>query len=122
MTPEEFVEALHHSIRRGAVEGSIMAARDPPGRRVAEFERARSAWISSLSESEFTFFESTIRNAVDLVIFGFLGTLDGVNVIDASGTQGEFELIYRHGENIDIIAPTEDNCLHDMYRDKIGNV
>lgn len=111
MNSEEFVDAIRHHVEDAAVQDTIAALRQPPGRRVSPTERARSNWYNSLSPDQVEYVNSSIASAVHEALFGLLAVLDGARTIHDGG--GRFELTHIGDRRVVLNEPNAIG-LHDL--------
>jgi hypothetical protein len=96
MNTEMFVAAIKRHVRDAAIDDTIKKLVSPPGRRVSDALKARSAWYNNLHEADAALVRDIISCAVDEAIFGIFAVLDGSRVID----DGRFQLLHVGEEQV----------------------
>lgn len=117
MTALEFVKAVKGGACVAAVESLIANLTSPPGRRPEEALVELSTWYRQLSSEDKEGLHQALRRAADFAVFGVLAILDGVRVVEAYGTKGEFELYYVKGSDRVLLNDPNSVPLHDLLAD-----
>lgn len=114
MNSTQFISSIREVVREYAIEGAISNIKNPPGRRVSDFEKKRADWFNKLDDIDRIMIDSIITYAVDEAIFGFLSVIDGTRSIENSTEKGSIILIHR-GKYETVLNDPEQICLHDLY-------
>ena|SRR5579871_251859 len=114
MTPEEFVNALRHAAIEPAIDGTLEALQDPPGRRPRRALVEMSAWYARVSETD----RSRLRELASMVaheaVFGVLAVLDGARFIESTPEKGVFRLTFSKGGSQWELTSETGMALHDF--------
>jgi hypothetical protein len=113
MTAEEFILAIRAEVVDAAVANMVTCLETPPGRPPSEDLMRLAKWHKSLSEHDRAMLRQVIAMSVDDCAFGFLAVLDGSRSTTLDG--GDFELLFRSKNQIDIICGPRGAVLHELY-------
>jgi hypothetical protein len=98
MSPEEFVSALRVHVMRAAVDDTIDAIVNPPGRKPATELTQLSTWFRGLDEADRSMLRRAFVEVSHIAVFGVLAVLDGVRPVDEHQPPGALELWYEGRE------------------------
>jgi hypothetical protein len=114
MTPEEFVNVLREVVLARAVDSTLEAIKDPPGRRPARELVEANAWFVGLSEQDRAHLRGVATLVAQQTVFGMLAVLDGARVVEDTQEKGEFHLYFCKGGEEWELNPSNGIPLHDL--------
>lgn len=114
MTPEEFVNALREVVLARAVDSTLAAIENPPGRRPARELVEANAWFNGLSEQDRAHLRGVATMVAQQAVFGMLAVLDGARVVEDTQEKGEFHICFRKGGEEWELNPPNGIPLHDL--------
>jgi hypothetical protein len=97
MTSEEFVNALRELVLKRAVDSTLSAIENPPGRRPRRELVEANAWYQGLSQQDRARVRAVASMVAHQAVFGVLAILDGARVIEDTPDKGTFRLAFRKG-------------------------
>lgn len=114
MTPEEFVNVLREAVLAPAVNQTMSAIENPPGRRPRREVTELNQWYQNLSEQDRARLRAVMSMVAHHAVFGFLAVLDGARVVESTADKGSFKLVFRkHGKEWEL-NPSGGVPLHDL--------
>ena len=115
LNSESFIQAIKAYVREVAVENTVNAVANPPGRRPSKESREIADWYSGLPAHQKEIIGQIIREAVDDALFGLLCVLDGVRAIEDTHSSGWLELHYVSETGRTLLNNPRTDYLHDIY-------
>lgn len=118
MDKEKFVKIIKLDVRDSSLSELTRILLNPPGRLPKKELKDLSVWYNSLNDNDKKNLLEVSKMVLDLGLFGFLCILDGVRLINDSGT---LQLSYQNdGEKL-ILNDSQQEYLHDLYTYEIDN-
>ena len=114
MTPEDFVNALREVVLTRAVDSTLSAIENPPGRRPRRELIEANAWYQGLSEQERVQLRQVASMVAHQAVFGVLAVLDGARVVEDTPDKGTFKLAFHKGSEEWDLNPPGGVPLHDL--------
>ena len=115
MDVSQFVEAIRLTVELPTVDGCLQQYAAPSGRRPSEDHVQLSEWFNSLSDTDKSLLEKSLRDAVHASLFGLFCVLDGVRAIEDPQDRGNLELWHVKNGVRTLINDPNKNSLHDEY-------
>ncbi len=115
MTREDFVRIAKLQAVTGALDATVAALNDPPGRTPAPSDVELSEWYRASSPESKVKVKSVINEAVQQAVFSFLALLDGVATLGAGHESGRLLLFYAEGENRTLLNNPHEPELHNVF-------
>ena len=81
MYTEDFVMKIKTYVREAAIDDTISALNNPPGRNPRSKYVLQSEWYNKLTTEDKTMLGQVLAEAVDEAIFGMFAVLDGVELL-----------------------------------------
>jgi hypothetical protein len=114
MTPEEFVNALREVVLARAVDSTLSAIENPPGRHPRRELVEANVWYQGLSEPDRGRLRAVASMVAHQAVFGVLAVLDGARVVENTPDKGTFKLTFQEGEKDWELNPPDGVPLHDL--------
>ena len=114
MTPEEFVNVLREVVLTRAVDSTLSAIENPPGRRPRRELVEANGWYHRLSEEDRVHLRQVASMVSHQAVFGVLAVLDGARVIEDAADKGSFKLAFRRGDQEWDLNLPDGEALHDI--------
>jgi hypothetical protein len=115
VTGEEFVRIAKLQAVTGAVDATVAALRNPPGRSPSPSDVELSGWYRASSPESKAKIKSVIDEAVQQAVFSFLALLDGVAALGSGYDKGRLLLFYAEGENRTLLNNPHEPELHNVF-------
>jgi hypothetical protein len=115
MTREQFVASVKLGASDAAVRMTTGSLVQPMGRRPSKEAIELASWYRDLKPEAQSHVQRVVRQAAESAVFGVLAILDGVRAVEESGPKGEFELVYRKGEDRVLLNDPNAELLHDTF-------
>jgi hypothetical protein len=115
LTPEEFVNVVKLQTSDTAVQGTLKAMKQPPGRSPSAQLLTLSRWYNQLPEAHQHMLEAALQQAAESAIFGFFCILDGVRSIENATDKGALELYFVKGSQRTLLNDQRAEELHNLF-------
>ena len=114
MTPEDFVNTLREVVLTRAVDSTLSAIENPPGRRPRRELVEANAWYQGLSEQERAQLRQVASMVAHQAVFGVLAVIDGARVVEDAPEKGTFTLAFHKGSEEWKLNPPGGVPLHNI--------
>lgn len=115
MTGEAFVRIAKLQAVTGAVEATVAALNNPPGRTPDPSDVELSEWYRASSPESKVKIKFIVEEAVQQAVFSLLAVLDGVSALGAGYDTGKLLLFYAEGETRTLLNNPQEPELHNIF-------